>query len=258
MRIPEYLPRFAEFSHFIASDDVLSIYRRFETLSARNNLYLQAELQSLEFQLNQLDEEDALFIQTAAPGSGKDNIEEAARVWESFSAQVDAGVDRQVKRMVLIKRVQEPMKEYEESLLRRSQILSLPKPSPQSLDAFTSFFYTKTPFLRPSYELLSSSGSLLSLKLDTEGPDRLSIFIQRYFGYYLAVPDPTRPPSWQPLYYFPARRIARIVACLSILISALLVVGAILTLYYIPSTEMGKRVAAIGAFTTSLLLRWYC
>lgn len=112
MRIPEYLPRFAEFSHFIASDDVLSIYRRFETLSARNNLYLQAELQSLEFQLNQLDEEDALFIQTAAPGSGKDNIEEAARVWESFSAQVDAGVDRQVKRMVLIKRVQEPMKEY--------------------------------------------------------------------------------------------------------------------------------------------------
>lgn len=138
----------------------------------------------------------------------------------------------------------------EESLLRRSQILSLPKPSSQSLDAFTSFFHTKTPFLGPSYELLSSSGSLVSLKLDDEGPDRLSTFIQRYFGYYLAIPDPTRPPSWQPLYYFPARRVARIVACLSIFISALLMMGAILTLYYIPSREMGKRVAAIGAFTT--------
>ncbi|KAF7872131.1 hypothetical protein EAF04_003056 [Stromatinia cepivora] len=175
------------------------------------------EPQSLEFQLNKLNVEDAFFIKTAAPGSEKDNVGEAARVWENFSAQVDAGVDRQRSLIVSTK----------ESLLLRSQILSLPKPSPQSIDAFTSLFNTKTPFLGPSYELLSSSGSLLSLKLDSEDPDRLLIFIQRCFGYYLAVPDPTRPPSWQPLYYFPARRVARIVA------AALLVVGAILTLYYI-------------------------
>lgn len=91
---------------------MLSIYRRFETLSARNNLYLQAELQSLEFQLNKLDEEDALFIKTGSQGNEKANVEEAARVWESFSAQVDAGVDRQVKRMNLIRRIRELMKEY--------------------------------------------------------------------------------------------------------------------------------------------------
>ncbi|KAI9647408.1 hypothetical protein NHQ30_003793 [Ciborinia camelliae] len=251
MSVPEYLPGFAEFSHFIASDDVLSIYRRFETLNARNNLYLQAELQSLEFKLNRLDEEDASFIRIGAPGSEKDNIEEAARVWESFSAQVDAGVDRQVKRMNLVIRIREVMKEYEKSLLRRSQILSLPTPSSQSLDAFTSFFRTKTPFFGPSYELLSSSGSLVSLKQQTEGPDRLSTFIERYFGYYLAIPDTTRPKSWEPLYYFPARRVARVVAFLSVLICALLMMGAILTLYYIPSTQMGKRLAAVGAFTTA-------
>jgi hypothetical protein len=109
---PEYLPGFTEFSHFIASDDVFTIYRRFEALSARNILYLQAELQSLECQLQKLDEEDAALINSGATGAEKDHVEEAARVWESFSAQVDAGVERQVEKMKVLRRIREVMKEY--------------------------------------------------------------------------------------------------------------------------------------------------
>jgi hypothetical protein len=57
-RPKEYLEGFADFSHYIVSDNSLSIYRRFRTLGARNLLYLQAELQQIEEQLHEIDERD--------------------------------------------------------------------------------------------------------------------------------------------------------------------------------------------------------
>jgi hypothetical protein len=47
---------FQHFSSHIALDPTLSIYRRFATLGARNLLYLQSELASLEARLVLLDE----------------------------------------------------------------------------------------------------------------------------------------------------------------------------------------------------------
>jgi hypothetical protein len=41
----EYLDGYVDFSQFIASDQTLSIYRKFSILGARNSLYLGAELQ---------------------------------------------------------------------------------------------------------------------------------------------------------------------------------------------------------------------
>jgi hypothetical protein len=40
----EYFESFADFPYYIASDNSLSVYRRFRTLGARSLLYLQAEL----------------------------------------------------------------------------------------------------------------------------------------------------------------------------------------------------------------------
>ena len=54
----EYLPGFADFSHFIASDHSLSIYRKFAVLGARNLLYLQDEICELEERLDALDQGD--------------------------------------------------------------------------------------------------------------------------------------------------------------------------------------------------------
>jgi hypothetical protein len=45
-----------DFSSHIALDPTLSIYRRFATLNARNLLYLQSELASLEARLVLLDQ----------------------------------------------------------------------------------------------------------------------------------------------------------------------------------------------------------
>jgi hypothetical protein len=140
----------------------------------------------------------------------------------------------------------------EDTLLRRSHILALPQPSSQTLTAFLNFFRTKKPFFGPSYSLFSSSApssSVLTINPNPD-PDRLTTLIEHYFGYYLSVPNPDQPPSWEKLYYFPGKRVANIVAFLSISIAALLLIGAILALYFIPSSQMGKRVGVIGVFTT--------
>jgi hypothetical protein len=135
----------------------------------------------------------------------------------------------------------------EETTLRRSQILALGSPSSGTLTAFTNWFWTRIPFRGSSYHLLDKKHDLMSLSQSVDS-DRLSAFIQHYFGYYLKSQNLEMPQSWAPMYYFPAKRVAWIVAILSILISALLLVGAILALYLIRS--MRWWLAVIGIFTT--------
>src|ERR1700692_260382 len=87
----EYLPGFADFSHFIASDHSLSIYRKFAVLGARNLLYLQAELQLLEINLQELDVEDKQTIATSSNDLEKIKVEKGARSWEELKEQADEG-----------------------------------------------------------------------------------------------------------------------------------------------------------------------
>jgi hypothetical protein len=99
-----------------------------------------------------------------------------------------------------------------------------------------------------SWHLLDKEGDLMSLQPPVE-PDHLSSLVQNYFGYYLKKQNPDMPKSWEPMYYFPSQRIALIVAILSVLISALLLLGAILSLYFIPPSRMGRRLVIVGVFT---------
>jgi hypothetical protein len=105
------------------------------------------------------------------------------------------------------------------------------------------------PFRGTSWHLLDDETDLISLKNEAD-PDRLSSFIGHYFGYWLKSDNRETPPSCQEhIYYFPARRLAWIVAVLSVLISATLLVGAILALYYVPAAKMGRRLVVVGVFT---------
>lgn len=57
---PEYLNGFPTFAAYIASDPELAIYRKFDFLSARNLLYLQGELITLEAELKEFDALDLI------------------------------------------------------------------------------------------------------------------------------------------------------------------------------------------------------
>jgi hypothetical protein len=83
---------------------------------------------------------------------------------------------------------------------------------------------------------------LVSLYIENE-PDRLSGLIHHYFAYYLRKARAT-PPSWGPMYYYPTERIAWIVAVLCVFISVILLIGAIVVLYFVKPIE--QRLGVVG------------
>jgi hypothetical protein len=82
--IEEYLDGYVDFAEFIASDYSLSIYRKFSTLGARNLLYLKAELQLLQFQLQALDDADRAILGRPENDIQKAQIENANRSWDDL------------------------------------------------------------------------------------------------------------------------------------------------------------------------------
>lgn len=133
----------------------------------------------------------------------------------------------------------------ENALLRRSQVLALGGPSHSNFKAFKSWFYYKIPLRGSGFHLLDDEDDMASLHIEKE-PDLLSTFIHHYFGYYLRIERKT-PKSWGPIYYYPTEGIAWIVAILSVLISAALLIGAIVTLFLVK--PMTQRLGIVGAFT---------
>lgn len=108
----EYLQGYTDFSHFIASDYSLSIYRKFGVLGARNLLYLQGELQLLELQLSELDDEDKKTIGCSQSLDQASETEKAARSWEDMKRLAEEGVEKQAHKLEIIYKIRKVTKEY--------------------------------------------------------------------------------------------------------------------------------------------------
>ena len=72
------LEGYPSFAEFIAKDKDAAIYRKYESLSARNLLYQQSELHRLEKQAAELDKSEAENIEN-------ENAQQAARYWSQFT-----------------------------------------------------------------------------------------------------------------------------------------------------------------------------
>lgn len=81
----EYLEGHADFSAYIAVDPDLQIFRRFTRLTARNLLYLQSELASLETWFDEFDREDEQRLLVASDDEQKD-IWLRNRNWETLAS----------------------------------------------------------------------------------------------------------------------------------------------------------------------------
>lgn len=95
---PQRLAGYPTYATFIARDKDAATYRRFESLSARNLLYLQSELNEIHARVEALDREDAKDI-------GNENAQKAARLWDHFvnDDDEDARARRELWGMVRIK-----------------------------------------------------------------------------------------------------------------------------------------------------------
>ena len=137
--------------------------------------------------------------------------------------------------------------ETEEALLRRNDVLRLEKPEKSPFGAFKAWFRRTPPVLwGSSFYLLHDEEDTIALGSQDE-PDRMSALMHRCLGYRLRVERET-PKSWGPMYYYPVERVALIVALISIIVSAALLVGAIMALYFVK--PMGIRLGLVGVFTT--------
>lgn len=100
------LDGYPTFAHFIAKDPDAAVYRKFESLSARNLLYQQSQLNDLERQLQELDGKDAI---EKAVDINNEAGERVARDWRHFAHDEH---DRAKCRRKLQDKIRRRVKEY--------------------------------------------------------------------------------------------------------------------------------------------------
>lgn len=97
---------FAALSSWIVSDgdQELLVFRKFGEISARNLLYLQSELLSIEARLRAWDEK--------VQGSNDTTLEEVAETWEMMIEQANEGKPEAKALLELVGQLRVKIKEY--------------------------------------------------------------------------------------------------------------------------------------------------
>ncbi|OCK98222.1 uncharacterized protein K441DRAFT_482695, partial [Cenococcum geophilum 1.58] len=243
------LEGFHSLSALLASDPDLQVYRRFDSLASRNLLYLQAEILDLEARLEELDTAD-LEVANAEESEWME-VKLSARCWEAFVEKAESGEEREAERMRLIRQIRERLAEYQDAIIRQSTILNLENPNARVRSAITGWFEQNRPLVGHGRNLFNGKAKYDIVALRTPpDQDRLSMFLQNHLGYLLrdrrAGKD--HPSSWEGMHYYPDTTIQHIVSFMSVLLAALLLVGAITSLYFVvkPAVRMGL----LAGFTT--------
>lgn len=230
---------YPSFAEFIASDRDKStvVFRRFDRLSARNLLHLQSELCELETRQDALDEKDR-----------KASTEEKrfARNWEEARENAKQGRSQR-ERVELAMEIRAKLREYKEALLLDTTLLSLSPPSNRVWDALRQRFHNTKPndpvgwptLGGASIAILDDPSDLVSLKPPVE-QDRMTTFVRDRLGVLFSTPPPAGLTA-----YVPNHRITTFVTILSIIFAALLLVGAIVTLYIIKSPDWRLGLMAV-------------
>ncbi|KAF9693261.1 hypothetical protein EKO04_008661 [Ascochyta lentis] len=217
------------------------IFKRFDRLAARNLLYLQSELAFLQEELDVLDGAD----------HGDVEARKCARSWEDFE-RVRESDERQRERWELVVRIRVCLKEYQETLIRQSTIAGLAPPSTNVLDAFNAEFYGRVPSLvGASKNLYQSEGTniqdLVQLH-STERKDRVSAFLAKYLFRWLQTSNQDSQKRFDPrVTYLYTQRLDLFVELFYAVLSIVLLLGAILSLYFVNNAIW--RIAIIVLFT---------
>ncbi|KUJ13202.1 uncharacterized protein LY89DRAFT_651306 [Mollisia scopiformis] len=233
---PNPINGFPRLASKIASDPdkTTTIYRRFDKLSARNLLYLEAEIAELETLQNQHDEADLKSADSTTISCHSD--------WRKFqrcAGEQDAHGEfvhlRQKEKMELALRIKHKLKEYHEALAVHKTLLNSKPPASTTVRAMRNWFLdTTSDKVESRPQLWGSSAKkyddvhdLVALRVPAD-QDRLSEFILNYFSYFFKA---TRQDGQSA--YISERSVAKFVAILSSILSAILLFGSITSLYFV-------------------------
>ncbi|KAF2496386.1 hypothetical protein BU16DRAFT_509404 [Lophium mytilinum] len=246
-----YLNGYPSLAHFIASDRDKStvVFRRFDRLSARNLLCLQSELAELEAKQDAADQADAL---------GDIATKQNARNWEQVRQRAKDG-GREIERVQLAIEIREKLKEYREALMFESTLLSLAPPSQRVLQALRIKFQNITPDDPEGWPTLGGASSniyddgndLVALRTAPH-QDRMTTFVRDRLGIFFTARCRSDPiiqdrPADGLTAYVSETKVTIFVTILSTIMSAILLVGAIVSLYIVTSQK--ARLGMIGGFT---------
>ncbi|KAM5344699.1 hypothetical protein ACJ41O_010561 [Fusarium nematophilum] len=237
-----YVDGFPSLAHFIASDRdrTSAIFKRFNRLAARNLLTLQSELAELEATLDEYDQQDQRTREAS----------QSLRNWEDYKARNGTNSDRRI----LLGKIKTTLKDYREAMIFESTLASIPPPDRKTLKAFRVNFFHGRPEESKDFPMLG--GHSASLYDDPDGlvvlhtsepPDRLTMFVQDYFGFLFNETDTHGATSGPMVGYALGRKISGFISYLSTVLAALLLIGAILVLYKTKSDDL--KLGLIALFT---------
>ncbi|KAF1850467.1 uncharacterized protein K460DRAFT_271456 [Cucurbitaria berberidis CBS 394.84] len=237
----EYLRGYPSLSTFISSNPQSEsfIFKRFDKLAARNLLYLQSELACLQEKLEDFDKEDY-----KPPYDREANA--CARSWEDFERVKDSN-ERQKERWDLMLRTRSCLREYQETLLLQSRTAALSTPSKDVLEAFQAEFVGHgSSLIGASKTIYDSNDDLVQLH-STERKDRVSTFLAKYLFRWLHTNAPNQNHADPRITYVYTSRLDLFVELFYAVLSIVLLLGAILSLYFIKNAIW--RITTIALFT---------
>ncbi|KAH7400167.1 hypothetical protein BKA64DRAFT_476330 [Cadophora sp. MPI-SDFR-AT-0126] len=236
---PKVVNGFPNLADFVSKDKDHStaIYRSYYRLTSRNLLYLEAELFELEKKQDELDEKDRL---------GDLAAKRYVRDWAVLASSDDP---RCIERRDQISRTRAKIKEYQDALIAQESILKMIRPHHRTVEAFQSWMDGEADgrgvavVTGLSANRLHDQNDLISLRPSQE-QDWMTRFVRRYFR-VLFVEGKVEGS----LAHFSETRIAYAVAVLSILLAAILLVGAIVNLYLVRNVL--TRLGLVGVYTAA-------
>ncbi|KAK5662246.1 hypothetical protein OQA88_8151 [Cercophora sp. LCS_1] len=231
---------FAQLAQWITldADNDTSIYRKFGELGARNLLYLQAELFALERDLEKIDEEDVLRF-----AEGDLDAKDLASTWEQLVVRFGRGDEEARRRMELILKIREKVKEYHEAVLLQNEIAKLRRPPSRTVSAYRHWFQSPHPVLGGLCKhFLDDENDLVGLG-NVPDADYLSLLLRRHWP----LEEELSRDGDVRIGRFNGKTIIAAVAAINTVIAAILLIGPILGLYYAQGDK--SKLVMMAAFT---------
>ncbi|KAF1969169.1 hypothetical protein BU23DRAFT_477914, partial [Bimuria novae-zelandiae CBS 107.79] len=212
------------------------VFCKFDRLSARNLLNMQSQLIELERQIDEWDE--------AARRSQDLDLRLSVQRWETFEDNATDSQRPEFKRKELDEKLKKQLREYDETLLLQSQVSNLDQPSDRVFHAFDSFLNKPQPLLSGrAKKMLEGRTDLVALRPPPD-TDPLSRLLRNHWP----VDGSSVHEAGSNTAHFHEHHVKRLVLFITMLVAAVLLIGAIVSLYFVkrPTAKLGM----IACFTT--------
>lgn len=142
------------------------------------------------------------------------------------------------------------MKEYQEALVLRQNVLTVQIPSDRAFGAFSNWFKKFRPFMGLAEQLLEDQNDFVALGV-VEEQDRLTKIIQDVGGRWL---PRSRNSASKEVKYYSEDVVNKVVAGITIILAAILLEGAIVALYFVtnPHLQLGLIALFMVLFAASI------